>query len=481
MLAVVKSLKAWRVLLHGHRFRVVTDCKAFAETMQKKDSTPKIARWAMSLQQFDFEVIHRPGNRMKHVDALSRVMILQVDGLLESLKKNQQNDEHIKAVVEILSGQGNYENYELKNDLLYWRVDDRQLIVVPEQMQVEILRRVHEQGHFRAKKMEDIITREFYIPKLKEKIDRFVQNCVTCILVDRKAGKQEGMLHPIPKNDLPLITLHLDHLGPMPSTNKNYRYISTIVDAFTKFVWIFPVKSTTSEETVKKLEIINALFGNPSRVITDRGTAFTGSSFTNYCKDENIEVIHTTTGVQKGNGQVERVHRIIISVLAKLSIEKPEKWYMHTNKVQQFLNKTYQRSIGTTPFQLLCGVPMKIKDDINLKQLIEQEIVDSFESDREQLREQAKQQILAVANENKRTFNAKRKQSTRYEVGDLVAIKRTQFGTGLKLQAKNVGPYKITKSKGNYRYEVQKVGNHEGPFCTSSSSDYMTKWTGYKN
>lgn len=479
--AVVEALHIWRVYLLYYPFKVVTDCKAFVETMNNKNAQPKIARWAMSLQKFDFQIDHRAGNRMKHVDALSRVCIIQVNGVLESLKKNQQNDEHIKAIVSIIDEKGSYEDYELSNELLYRRVDGQQLIVVPEQMQFDIIRRAHEQGHFKTKKMEDIITREFFIPKLKDKIEKFVRNCVTCILTDRKVGKKEGLLHPIPKADSPLITFHMDHLGPMASTRKNYKHVLAIVDAFSKFVWIFPVKSTTSDETVKKLKIVTAVFGNPSQIITDKGTAFTGSDFESYCESNGIEVVHSTTGNPRGNGQVERINGIIIPVLAKLSIDNPEKWFQHTDKVQQFLNKTYQRSIGMSPFELLFGVPMKTKDDVELKSLIEQEIIESFVDDRELLRERAKNQILAVTEENKRTYNSKRKSATTYEVNDLVAIKRTQFGSSLKLQSKFFGPYKVIKSKGNDRYDVEKIGIHDGPYCTSTSADYMVKWSNYED
>jgi len=64
----------------------------------------------------------------------------------------------------------------------------------------------------------------------------------------------------------------------------------------------------------------------------------------------------------------------------------------------------------------------------------------------------------------------------RYTHGDLVAIKRTQFGPGLKLRNKFLGPYRITKIMRNDRYTVEKVGEHEGPQVTSTSADYMKPW-----
>ena len=54
-------------------------------------------------------------------------------------------------------------------------------------------------------------------------------HCIECILVNRKRGKQEGYLHPIPKEDLPLTTYHIDFIGPLSTTNKNYNHIFTVV------------------------------------------------------------------------------------------------------------------------------------------------------------------------------------------------------------------------------------------------------------
>lgn len=480
VLAVVNALTEWRVYLVGSPFKLITDCKAFEATMSKK-GIPKIARWAMKLQEFDMKVIHRAGSKMRHVDALSRVCPIQTDDLLGILRKNQEEDENLKNIIEKLNKQETYENYEIKNNLLYRQTGREKLIVIPELMEFEIIKRAHDLGHFKQEKMEEIITRDFYIPKLNEKIKRYVKNCITCILSDRKTGKKEGFLHPISKEDGPLSTLHLDHLGPLATTKKNYKYILTIVDAFTKFVWIFPVKATTSEETIKKLRIVTSLFGNPSRIITDRGTAFTSSDFKQLCKDENIELIHITTGIPRGNGQVERIHRTIISVLTKLSIEDPEKWFQQTTQVQLFLNSTHQRSIGMTPAKLLFGVPIRTKDDIKLREMIEQEIIDIFYEEREKLRNIAKEQILKIQATNKKEFDAKRKEGKQYQIGDQVAIKRTQFGTGLKLRPKNLGPYQITKCKGNERYDVQKIGIHEGPHKSSSNTENMIPWPDYKD
>ncbi|GFV70922.1 retrovirus-related Pol polyprotein from transposon 17.6 [Trichonephila clavipes] len=48
---------------------------------------------------------------------------------------------------------------------------------------------------------------------------------------------------------------------------------------------------------------------------------------------------------------------------------------------------------------------------------------------------------------NKKTYNKKSKKAPEYQVDDLVAVQRTQFGGGLKLRPKLFGPYQITEVK----------------------------------
>lgn len=59
---------------------------------------------------------------------------------------------------------------------------------------------------------------------------------------------------------------------------------------------------------------------------------------------------------------------------------------------------------------------------------------------------------------------------------DMVAIERTQYGPGLKLKGKFLGPYQVTKRNENDRYEMKKIGNDEGPRETSSAADKMKPW-----
>lgn len=170
-----------------------------------------------------------------------------------------------------------------------------------------------------------MIRRDYWFKGMRAKIDKVIRNCVRCILAERKTGKKEGLLHPIEKGEYPLDTYHIDHLGRLASTAKNYRHILVVIDAFTKFTWLYPTKSTSTKEVLDRLGLQSTTFGNPRWIITDRGSAFTSSEFENYSIEEGVVHTMIIAGVPRGNGEVERMTRILIPLLAKLATPKPDK------------------------------------------------------------------------------------------------------------------------------------------------------------
>ncbi|CAK1586402.1 unnamed protein product [Parnassius mnemosyne] len=213
----------------------------------------------------------------------------------------------------------------MERGILCKEKDGTRLIVVPKKMQNEVIRKKHDYGHFGVRKTEELVSREYYVENLKEKIRKVIDNCVECILIEQKKGKKEGFLHPLDK-----------------------------------------------DETLDKLRVQQQTFGSPQRIISDRNAAFTSKDFQDYCEQEGITLYTITAGQPRGNGQGERIHQIIISVISKLSADDSTKWYKQVSKVQRCLNSTWQRSIGVTPFELLFGTKMKDEDEEIMK-LIEEE------------------------------------------------------------------------------------------------------------
>ena len=124
------------------------------------------------------------------------------------------------------------------------------------------------------------------------------------------------------------------------------------------------------------------------------------------------------------------------------------------------------RSTKITPFQLLTGVRMKNKEDLMIRDILEEEYTRCFIENREELRKEAKQQILKIQEENKKQYK-KCKAAHKYNIGDLVEIQRTRFGAGLKFKIKYFGPYKVMS--------VIEIGQHDGPNTTSTAADLKKK------
>lgn len=81
-----------------------------------------------------------------------------------------------------------------------------------------------------------------------------------------KTGEKEGYLKSIPKSDVPLSTYQFDHLGPIVSIVKLYKYLLVVVDGFFKFTWIYPTKITNTKELLDKLTAMQQVFGNLQRI-----------------------------------------------------------------------------------------------------------------------------------------------------------------------------------------------------------------------
>ncbi|GFT21022.1 transposon Tf2-6 polyprotein [Trichonephila clavipes] len=342
----------------------------------KKELITRIARWALQLEEFDYEIDHRAGSRMKHVDALSRYPVMMVcnDTLTSKLKNAQEEDDNIQTLKSLLEKQESEEFFE-RNGILYKYLNGRELIVTPKAMQAELIKLIHENGHFSVGKNRRNCETEFFIPNLSN--------------------------------------------------------------------------------------------------VVKKGSAFTSKLFNDYCDEENIQHLQIATGVSRGNGQVERIHRTLIPVLTKLSLDDSTKWYKYVDRLQRILNSTISRSTKWTPFELLVGIKMRNKEDILLKDLLLEEMAKELLEQREFLRNDAKKNIETLQSENRKTYYRRRKKASLYKEGDLVAIQRTQFGAGLKLRPKFLGPYKVTKVNSKDKYEVEKVGQHDGPNSTTTSADLM--------
>jgi len=357
-LALVYAVKRFHVYLNGIKFKVFTDCESFKLTMNKKDLNPRIARWALLFQNYDFSIEHRAGSKMKHVDALSRntnILVLTENTFEQTLSIKQIEDRDIGKLKERLS-KSEDKYFEMRNGLVYRKYKGELLFYVPSSMEANVIRSAHEEyGHLGMEKTSEVILRTFWFPNLREKVKNFISNCLKCISYSPVSGKKEGELHPIPKTLIPFDTIHIDHYGPLEKTGKKNKYLFVIIDAYTKFVRLYPYKTTNTVEVTKHMSDYFRCYSEPRRVVSDRGAAFTSSAFKEFLTQRRIDLVLVATATPRANGQVERVNRCITAMLAKKTVAL-NKWDRELDEVEYALNNMSCASTGEAPSKLLFGV-----------------------------------------------------------------------------------------------------------------------------
>lgn len=146
-LAIIYALRRFRVYLEGISFTVVTDCNSLALTLSKKLMNPRIARWALELENYDYNVRHRRGELMAHVDALSRIpAVAVIDGsdVDTNIQVAQSRDGKIEAIRNKLE-EGDLEGYVLENGLVFrCGVREQRQLYVPAELEENIMRLIHE-------------------------------------------------------------------------------------------------------------------------------------------------------------------------------------------------------------------------------------------------------------------------------------------------------------------------------------------------
>lgn len=293
------------IYLQGRHFKIVTDCNSLTLTLNKIDLNQRIARWALELQEFDYELKHRAGKQMQHVDALSRcndaIMITEANSFETNLIIAQAKDEKIQNIKKLLE-ENEHKLYEMRNGIVFRKTNDgRLLFCVPQKMEDHVLYKYHDQlGHIGRDKMLSAIVKSYWFSNIKNKVMEHIENCLKCIAFSTKYGKGEGFLHSIPKGNKPFKIIHIDHYGPVDNSRLK-KIILVVVDGFTKFLRLYTTKTTNTKEVINALKDYFRAYSKTTCIISDRGSCFTSADFEDFLNDLNVKHIKIATGSPQAN------------------------------------------------------------------------------------------------------------------------------------------------------------------------------------
>ena len=132
--------------------------------------------------------------------------------------------------------------------------------------------------------------------------------------------------------------------------NKNYKYILTVIDSFSKYSWCYPLKTKKSEEIINSFnDIFKKSKRKPKLIQSDEGTEFTNKQTQTFFKNNNIKWYHTYNRNIKCS-ICERYNRTILNKIYKnFTLNNNTIWINNLDKLTNKYNNSYHRSIKMKP------------------------------------------------------------------------------------------------------------------------------------
>jgi len=145
--------------------------------------------------------------------------------------------------------------------------------------------------------------------------------------------------------------IDLCFLTDLSAYNDDVKYLLTVIDTFTRFAFIEPLKEKKSKIVLTAFKkIIDPLEEKPYTVVCDKGNEFINREFKNYCNLLNIKLITPQSNIHASF--IERFNRTIQNIIRKYLTEFQTNRYIDElqNMVKSY-NTRYHRMINMSPFE----------------------------------------------------------------------------------------------------------------------------------
>ncbi|QRW03545.1 Retrotransposable element Tf2 protein [Ceratobasidium sp. AG-Ba] len=375
LLAIVESLKHWRIYLEGTILPVTvfTDHRNLERWKNAETFNRRHARWHMELASFNFEIHYRPGKMSNKPDALSRrhdhedipnpqqIMInaerfkgfkanIEID-IISMIRESLSDDESLTTLIE-----KQYDKYEWKEELLWY--EGR--IVIPENKEIRlaILEMHHDNpiaGHQGQARTLELISRRYYWPAMKQQVNRFVETCEIC--QRSKGHKQYAPPKPLPIPQKPWEDIAYDFIVKLPES-QGMDSILVVIDRFSRQAHFIPCLESTNAEGVADLFIkeVWKLHGLPKTTVSDRGATFNSQFLKALYTKLGINPKFSTAFHPETDGITERTNQWLEGFLRSFCNYRQDDWVRWLPIAEFCHNNQVNSATGKTAFETIYGL-----------------------------------------------------------------------------------------------------------------------------
>lgn len=499
LLSIVYAVEKFRPYVDGTHFTIITDHSALKMLHKMKDPHGRLGRWAMKLQQFSFDIVHRPGKCNIVPDALSRCIDILTD--ISSLKilDTHKDNWYKNQISKVIRGEVD-SNWQVRDGLLYKKVHLKQYpdktndwkLFIPEALRSEILKQCHDDvksGHMGVRKTLFRIKQYYYWPNLVKDVKFYVGSCDTCAKVKVSQNLPLGQMGQHREVTRPWQVISLDLMGPFPKSKSCNSMLLVITCLFSKFVLLFPLRTGKAEKICEILEKQFLLFGAPQAIISDNGKQFDSHLFRDLISKYNCNIWYTPNYHPQSN-PTERVNRVVGTMISTyINSKKHNEWDVNLHHFAHAIRTAVHETTGFTPSYLFFGRETAISPTFNnssaKSQIIENALVTDTEEylaeieRRNQLYKEVAFKLKASHEKSKIFYNIKRRIAN-FDLGDVV-WKRTKHlsNSGTKFMAKLAPKFEKAIITEKLSENVFRLNNRYGkPIGVWHSKDLKPLWIG---
>ena len=150
----------------------------------------------------------------------------------------------------------------------------------------------------------------------------------------------------------------IDLVFGLPESKEGFGGVMVITKYLTKYPFVKPIKSKTSEEISLGLWEYISIFGPSKIIVSDRGTEFFNQLISYMVTRIGTEHRVTSANHPRSNDQIERFNGILIGALRKHAVEDKKKWPNMIPYVLIAYRIKIHATTEYTQFELMFSRPM---------------------------------------------------------------------------------------------------------------------------